>query len=395
METLRKTSSAINQRSATGTLSHHPLALHDPRFTLVDSRTRPEFLLVGGMKCGSTSFARYLSAHPQVKRRGPKEPHYWSWHRFSVKYQNFFVNESPVLDPEPGQYVSGEFSTSSLIHPLVPRRVQANLPGLKVFVLLRNPVDRAYSHFIMSKRAGLEKECSFDEIVRKEMDEIPELLAAHERGFLSTDGDSKSCYSTVDGTPIRVAKHALGWPERKLRDDLDLRDFYYQSYVFRSIYHDQLHRWLRLFPRQQLMIIQSERFFENKAGTMKEVAEFLGLEPFEFQAADRLQRSWDAGAGHASKMPEDYPTMNNTTRDILTDFLVPDRFISPGVRVFRINFQSYEPMLQFRFTVRQRCFAADKIGFAIVNPAIKTTHRRCVVRRKLPRPDSETLFHSH
>ena len=113
----------------------HPLALHDPRFTLVDDRTRPEFMLVGGMKCGSTSFARYLSAHPQVKLSGPKEPHYWSWHRFPAKYQDFFVNESPILDPRPGQHVSGEFSTSSLIHPLAPRRVQANLPGLKVFVL--------------------------------------------------------------------------------------------------------------------------------------------------------------------------------------------------------------------------------------------------------------------
>ncbi len=299
------------------------LALHDPRFALVDGRTRPEFMLVGGMKCGSTSFARYLSAHPRVKVRGPKEPHYWSWHRYPAKYQDFFVNESPLLDPGPGQYISGEFSTSSLIHPLVPRRVQANLPGLKIFVLLRNPVDRAYSHFIMSKRAGLEKECSFEEIVRREIDEVPELLAAHERGFLSTDADSKTCFSTIDGTPIRVAKHAQGWPERKLRDDLDLRDFYYQSYVFRSIYHDQLHRWLRLFPRQQQMIVQSERFFENEADTMNDAADFLGLEPFDFHKADQLQRSWDAGAKNARKMPQDYPAMDDATRKILTDFFEP------------------------------------------------------------------------
>ena len=301
----------------------HPLALHDPRFTLADGKTRPEFMLIGGMKCGSTSFARYLSAHPQVKRRGPKEPHYWSWHRYPARYQNFFVNESPVHDPAPGQTISGEFSTSSLIHPLVPRRVQANLPRLKIFVLLRNPVDRAYSHFIMSKSAGLENECSFDEIVRREIDEVAELLAAHERGFLDTVGDSKSCYATADGTPIRVAKHAQGWPERKLRDDLDLRDFYYQSYVFRSIYHDQLHRWLRLFPRQQLMIIQSESFFDNAAETMNAVAEFLGLEPFEFQAANRLQRGWDAGAGNASQIPQDYAAMDDATRRILTDFFAP------------------------------------------------------------------------
>jgi hypothetical protein len=210
-----------------------------------------------------------------------------------------------------------------LIHPLVPRRVQANLPGLKIFVLLRNPVDRAFSHFMMTKKAGLERECKFKEIVQREMEEVPELLAAHERGFLSTDGDSKSCYSTIDGTPIRVIKHADGWPARKLRDDRDLRDFYYKSYVFRSLYHDQLHRWLRLFPREQLMIIQSEKFFENEAGTMNEVANFLGLEPFEFQAADELQRGWDAGASNASETPQDYGAMDDATRKILTDFFEP------------------------------------------------------------------------
>ncbi len=301
----------------------HPLALDDPRFSLVDGRTRPEFMLVGGMKCGSTSFARYLSAHPQVKVPGPKEPNYWSWNRFPARYQDFFVNESPNPDPGPGQYVSGEFSTSSLIHPLVPRRVQANLPGLKIFVLLRNPVDRAYSHFMMSKTAGLEKECPFEEIVRREMDETPELLAAHERGFLDTAGDPNSCYSTIDGTPISVAEHEQGWPERKLRDDLDLRDFYFKSYVFRSLYHDQLNRWLRLFPRQQLMIIQSESFFENSVDTMDEVAEFLGLKPFEFEASEQLQRSWDAGARNDLEIPQDYLALDDATRSILTDFFEP------------------------------------------------------------------------
>jgi hypothetical protein len=301
----------------------HPLALDDPRFRLVDGRTRPEFMLVGGMKCGSTSFARYLAAHPQVKTPGPKEPNYWAWRRFPARYQDFFVNESPVLNPGPGQHVSGEFSTASLIHPLAPRRVRANLPGLKVFILLRNPADRAYSHFVMSKRAGLEKECSFEDIVRREIDEVPELLAAHERGFLDSTGEAKACFSTIDESPIRVAKHERGWPKRHLRDELDLRDFYFRSYVFRSLYHDQVHRWLRLFPRRQLMIIQSERFFENEADTMNEVAEFLELEPFEFESAEQLQRSWDAGVGNASEIPQDYSAMDDATRKLLADFFEP------------------------------------------------------------------------
>jgi len=302
---------------------YHALALDDPRFRLVDGRTRPEFMLIGGMKCGSTSFARYLAAHPQVKTPGAKEPNYWAWHRFPARYQDFFVNETPIPDPGPGEYVCGEFSTASLIHPLAPRRVQANLPGLKIFVLLRNPVDRAYSHFMMSKTAGLEKECSFQDIVRREMDEVPELLEAHERGFLNTDGDSKACYSRVDGTPISLVKHEQGWPKRELRADLDLRDFYFKSYVFRSLYHDQLHRWLRMFPRQQFMLIQSERFFENEADTMIKVAKFLGLEFFEFQAAEQLQRSWDAGARNDLEMPQGYSALDDTTRKILTDFFEP------------------------------------------------------------------------
>jgi hypothetical protein len=302
---------------------YRPLILDDPRFALADGRTRPEFMLVGGMKCGSTSFARYLAVHPQVKISGPKEPNYWSWRRYPARYQDFFVNESPIHAPNQGQCISGEFSTSSLIHPLVPRRVRANLPGIRIFVLLRNPVDRAYSHFMMSKMAGLEKECSFDEIVCREMDEVPELLAAHERGFLDVEGNSKSCYSSIDGNPICVARHEKGWPQRRLRNDLDLRDYYYQSYVFRSIYHDQLHRWLRLFPREQLMIIRSEHFFENKAETMNEVAEFLGLESFTFQSAKSLQRSWDAGAGNAPRDPQAYPAMDAAIRRKLAYFFEP------------------------------------------------------------------------
>jgi hypothetical protein len=303
-------------------IEHHPPALQDSRFALVGGRTRPEFMLVGAMKCGSTSFARYLAAHPQVELPGPKEPHYWSWHRFPDRYQDFFVNESPVREPRPGQCISGEFSTSYLLHPLAPRRIRANLPDLKIFVVLRNPVDRAYSHFIMSNRAGLERECSFDEIVRREIEECPELLAAHERWFLRSVGGSEP-WSTAECAPIRVAKHKKGFPARILRDDVDLRDFYYQSYVFRSIYHDQLHRWLRLYPRQQLMIIQSERFFEDPAATMSAAADFLGLQPFEFSRAKQLKRGWDAGAGNVRQFPQGYTAMGDAARRLLSDFFKP------------------------------------------------------------------------
>jgi hypothetical protein len=71
------------------------------------------------------------------------------------------------------------------------------------------------------------------------------------------------------------------------------------------------------------MIIRSESFFENAADTMNEVAEFLGLKPFEFQAAEQLQRSWDAGARNDLEIPQDYPALDDATRSILTDFFEP------------------------------------------------------------------------
>ncbi len=71
------------------------------------------------------------------------------------------------------------------------------------------------------------------------------------------------------------------------------------------------------------MIVQSESFFESEADTMNKVAEFLGFEPFEFQAADQLQRSWDTGASNAFEIPQDYLAMDDATRRILTDFFEP------------------------------------------------------------------------
>ncbi len=56
---------------------------------------------------------------------------------------------------------------------------------------------------------------------------------------------------------------------------------------------------------------------------MNEVAEFPGLEPVEFQAADQLRRNWDAGASNAFEIPQDYPAMDDATRRILTDFFEP------------------------------------------------------------------------
>ncbi len=300
------------------------LAHHDPDFLLQGSRPKPDFLLIGGAKCGTTSFAAYLPDHPQVAPWRVKEPNYWSWRKPSTEqYQELFTNVEPLDIVAPEQQIAGDYSTSSMLHPMVPRRVAAVLPHIKIVLMLRNPIDRAYSHYVMSQRSGLEKEQSFDAIVRREAELVPGLLAAHWRGFQHPSGESSRCYCGADGSAIYFPLHNQSWTLRPFRTDTDLQAFYFTSYVFRSIYYDQVLRWLTLFPRKQMLVINSESFFAKPAKHMDEVANFLRLQPHEFSKSQELKRRY-AGSGTGDwAPPEKYPPMPKETRTFLRDFFAP------------------------------------------------------------------------
>jgi hypothetical protein len=297
--------------------------VNESRFQLVNGRTRPDFLFIGGAKCGSTSFAIYLDAHPQVCIRGPKEPNFWSWGRNAKEYQDFFVNESPISRPVAEDLISGEFSTSYLPHPLAPRRIYTALPQARIILMLRNPVDRAYSHYMMSELRGFEPDCSFDEIVRREIKEAPVLLESHQRCFMDSKGTFASCLTRPDGMPIRVASHQKGGASMELTSNRDLRNYYFRSYVFRSIYHDQVKRWMTTFPANQLLIMQSELFFEEPPLYMSKASSFLGLEGFDFTSIPRLEKIYGGGVTRALKKAGDYREMNPATRSLLESFFRP------------------------------------------------------------------------
>lgn len=303
-------------------INKNSLIINDPRFKLLSGMPKPEFMLIGGAKCGTTSFAYYLSAHPQIKESKIKEPNYWSWKLCNkAQYQSLFVNSAPLLTPRADQKIGGEYSTSSLLHPLVPRRVRGRLPNIKLIVLLRNPIDRAYSHYIMSQRQGMEPTRSFDEIIEKEIDEVPVLLEAHQRGFLDSNFRTQAHRSTPQGKPITVVEHNEHWTPHPLYSDQELFRFYGSSYVFRSLYHDQLWRWLQLFSREQMLIIQSEQFMAEREKIMNQVVQFLGLQTYSF-SPDELQNTWGGGASNLEK-PGDYPPISNKTRTLLQSFFAP------------------------------------------------------------------------
>jgi Sulfotransferase domain len=300
------------------------LAIDDPRFRLLDDQPKPDFLLAGGAKCGTTSFAAYFPAHPQVLPWMVKEPNFWSWRKPSAEqYQSLFCNVSPPLLPTAEAAVGGDYSTSSLLHPLVGRRLAGQLPNLKIIIMLRNPIDRAYSHYVMSQRSGLEQERSFEEVVNMEMEEAPALLAAHARGFSHPSGKLEHCCTDAEGNMLNFRLHNRNWTQRPLRADIDLQAFYFTSYVLRSIYCDQLERWLRLYPRDQILVMQSEKFFQDPAEHMERAADFLGLQPHDFRRDKELKRSYAGSAAGDWAPPEQYSKLPAKTRKALRAFFAP------------------------------------------------------------------------
>ncbi len=197
----------------------------------------PTFLIIGAQKAGTTSLLEYLNEHPEVGAPATKEVHYFDHHseRPAAWYRSHFPRRGSCRH-------SGEATPYYLFHPAAPERVRAALPDVRLIVLLRDPVERAYSHHNHEQVLGFE-ELGFSDALERE----PERLAGE---------------------------------EARLRADPAYRSFSHQhhSYVARGLYAAQLERWLALFPREQLLVLASERLFGDPAGTLHEVQRWLGLE---------------------------------------------------------------------------------------------------------------------
>ena len=104
-------------------------------------RRLPDFLIIGAQKCGTSSMFAYLNQHPQMKLPDVKEIHF-----FDLNYSNgldWYTSHFPPASLS-HRMVTGEASPYYLFHPHVPERVRLHCPDVKLVVMLRNPVDRAY-----------------------------------------------------------------------------------------------------------------------------------------------------------------------------------------------------------------------------------------------------------
>jgi hypothetical protein len=219
----------------------------------------PNLLILGAQKGGTSALHECLGAHPEVFMTLEKELHYFysDGRRLSGDVPVRPLNRRwlrACFDHEKarGAKWCGESTPYYLFHPLVPARVARELPRVRCIVLLRDPVERAFSHYRMMRR--FERE-------------------GQSRRWGCEDAETF-------GEAIARESQRLAGEEEKLLADPQYwsLEHMHHSYLARGFYHAQLTRWLRVLPEDRFLVIRSEIFFDDPARALGSVAAFLGIE---------------------------------------------------------------------------------------------------------------------
>ena len=236
----------------------------------------PSFLIIGFGKCGTTYLYERLQQHPNIYPSLRKEVNYFIF-RYDESvdwYRAHFA--SACGHSGNGLVVTGEASPGYVLNPGAPRRIAELLPEVKLVVLVRDPVERAYSQYQHQRRLGVEDLPTFEAALDAEADR---LRGKKER--LLSDPDYREEYS-----------------------------WYTRSYRTQGIYADYLEPWLELYRRDQLLIIPSGTLYRDASSTLQAITSFLGLPGWKPEIPER-HRSFS------------YPAMNPDTRARLKEFYAP------------------------------------------------------------------------
>ena len=210
--------------------------------------TFPNFFLIGAPKSGTTSLYEYLCQHPDVFMSPVKEPNFFSWGMGGIPEH---LTPRRLVIREPGEYqclfagvtdetAIGEASSSYLRVPGTAARIRRHVPDARLVAVLRDPIERAYSSFLMRRRLGTEPLTEFDEAVDGEQGE-----------------KSENCH-----------------------------------YLGQGRYCQQLLRYLEHFPRRQLQVHLYDDLQADAAALVAEVFRFLGVDDrFRAKTSRRYNRA--------------------------------------------------------------------------------------------------------
>jgi len=220
------------------------------RLTTWCNRYLPHFIIIGAQKSGTTSLYYYLSQHPQLLQSFKKEVHFFdgglhpevdNYKKGQEWYRAHFATRKGSCD----HFKAFEASPFYIFHPLAAKRIFKLVPEVKLIAVLRNPTERAISHYFHEKRKGRES-LSINKALQEEDKRV---------------------------TP--VLKHK----------DYKNNNFIHCSYKHRGLYCKQLERFLKYYSWEHILVINSEELFLEPENTLKRVFAFVGVDT-EFKVKD-------------------------------------------------------------------------------------------------------------
>ena len=231
-------------------------------------RVLPDFFIIGAVRSGTTSMYHYLDEHPSIVKSAYDELGFfddnfklgWEW------YKTLFPTNitKRIVKRKTGNFLTFDDTPFYVYNEDVAKKIKNYFPKTKLIIILRNPIDRAYSNYHLGVRMGDEKR-TFDQAIDEEIQKIAEY------------------------------------------NEIEMDDYISQSYLGRGIYAKQLEIWLKYFPAAVIKILESDRFSNNTEETMNEVFEFLDLPDHNIRNLEK-------------KNVAEYPPMKTETRQKLCDF---------------------------------------------------------------------------
>ncbi len=194
----------------------------------------PNLFIVGAPKSGTTSLHYYLDEHPDIFMSTPKEINYFSkmdLDKQGIYYKDLKLNSiadyQSLFKYADNKKVVGESSVSYLFYPEVSKKIYDYNPKAKIIAILRNPIERGYSHYLMDLKLG-EVKTSFENIIFKN-------------------------YSI-----------------KKL-------NIYFQQYLELGLYYNQVKRYIDTFGKNQVKVILTEDLNNDIVKTLNEIFYYLDI----------------------------------------------------------------------------------------------------------------------
>lgn len=229
----------------------------------------PTFIIAGSQKCGTTSLAATLRQHRQVHVPRPKEVHFFDHH--FARGPEWYAEQ---FSPRDHHLQVGEATPSYLDHPVAGQRLARTLPDARIVILLRNPVDRAYSHYWHRRRLGGEPLETFEEAVAAE----PGRRAAAQR--------------------FAYLRHA---------------------YVERGHYIDRIEQFVAWQGRDRVHVLLLEDLVAQPRPTLRELLRFLDVNPKPARRMTFGQRNTYRSGEAREADRASYPPMAPRTRAELSE----------------------------------------------------------------------------